>query len=620
MQAVILAGGKGTRLGGVTGSNPKPMAPIGGKPLLERQISLLKKYGIRDIILLTHHRSAVIENHFKDGREFGVRINVFREEKPLGSAGGLVEIKPRLKGDFIVLFGDVMADMALDKLRAFHEKNKSRCTLVLHPNDHPYDSDLVRIDHSGRVEALYPHPHPKAGYYRNLVNAGVYVMSPEIISMIPRGRASDFARDILPRLLGKFKVYGYVTAEYLKDIGTPERLEKVNGDFLSGKIARLNSENPRKAVFLDRDGVINREINLLHEISRFELLPGVPEAVKKINGSEYMAVVATNQPVVARGLCSLEELEEINRKMETLLGERGALLDAVYFCPHHPDKGYPGENPAFKIGCRCRKPGTGMVEKAARQFNIDLKRSFLIGDSERDMLCAKKAGIAAVAVGGGEMKTEPDFIFSGLPEAADFITTEPYEKYFQFCLEKYLGRGRKPLMAAIGGNSRSGKTTLANYLSLRFRQEGKKVLKISLDNWILPADRRENCHDVYGRFQLNALEKDLERIMSGGGIRAPKYSPLLRGWLEEKIFYKFSGEDIVIAEGVVALSSGYLREKADLKFFCETDEKTRGRRLKEFYAWKGLSPSGADRLIASRAADEYELIARDKAFADAVVS
>ena len=131
-------------------------------------------------------------------------------------------------------------------------------------------------------------------------------------------------------------------------------------------------------------------------IDDFELIDGVAPAIQKINESGYLAIVVTNQPVIARGEVSFDELEEIHNKMETLLGKEGAYLDAIYYCPHHPHKGYEGERPELKIECKCRKPKPGMLLKAAEEFNIDLSQSWMIGDGENDVIAGINAGCKTV--------------------------------------------------------------------------------------------------------------------------------------------------------------------------------------------------------------------------------
>ena len=160
-----------------------------------------------------------------------------------------------------------------------------------------------------------------------------------------------------------------------------------------------NLKNKQKAVFLDRDGTINKYVGFLRNIDEFELIDGVANAIKKINASGYLAIVVTNQPVIARGEVSFEELEGIHNKMETLLGKEGAYLDAIYFCPHHPHKGYEGERPELKFDCDCRKPKPGMLLNAARDFNIDLSQPWMIGDGENDIKAGQNAGCQTALIG-----------------------------------------------------------------------------------------------------------------------------------------------------------------------------------------------------------------------------
>lgn len=428
--AVILAGGKGTRLRHISQKTPKPMVKIGPLPVLEHQIRLLKEYGINRITLVTGYLSEVIEQYFADGSRFGVTLDYFREQTPLGTTGGIKRLQHILTDDFLVFYGDVMVNMDLARLVRFHRAKTAAATLVVHPNDHPCDSDLVELDGQDRIVAFYPKPHPPHRYFRNLVLAGVYVLSPAILRHLPKQQAADFGRDIFPKVVSTERLYGYRTAEYIKDIGTPDRLRQVRADYRKGKIAALRTDTKRPAIFLDRDGVINQYVGLVRTPADFRLLGRAASAIKKINSSRYLAIVVTNQPVVARGLCSLEQLEEIHRKMDTLLGSQGAKLDALYFCPHHPDIGFAGENPAYKIKCRCRKPDFGMLKKAQQDFNINLGNSWLIGDSERDILCAKNAGLTSIGLLTGAgckdcADTRPDYFFADLYEAVNFILAEP---------------------------------------------------------------------------------------------------------------------------------------------------------------------------------------------------
>jgi len=425
MKAIILVGGKGERMGSLTEHTPKPMLKIGGLPLLARQIELFRQYGIKNIVLLTCYLSEIIEKYFKNGGDFGVKITYLKEKKPLGTTGGLKEIENGLKKDFILLYGDVMLDMDIKQLLNFHRKKKSACTLVLHPNDHPQDSDLMEVNKNQRIVAFHPKPHPEDKYFQNLVNSGLYIISPKILKHIKRGVKADWGKNIFPKILKKEKLYGYNTAEYLKDVGTPARLKEADRDYKSGKTKRLNRINKRKAIFIDRDGVINKTDKDVCRVKDFKLFPDTAKAIKKINNSEFLAIIITNQPAIAKGFCSIEEVAAIHKKMETLLGRKGAKLNAVYCCPHHPEKGFAGENPKYKIKCNCRKPEIGLIKKAKKDFNIDLKNSYIIGDSWRDILCGRNAGMTAIGVKTGrgcqDGKIKPDFLFKDIKQAVDYI-------------------------------------------------------------------------------------------------------------------------------------------------------------------------------------------------------
>ena len=158
-------------------------------------------------------------------------------------------------------------------------------------------------------------------------------------------------------------------------------------------------------------------MGFLRNIDDFELIDGVADAIKEINASGYLAIVVTNQPVVARGEISFEELEQIHNKMETLLGAEGAYLDAIYFCPHHPHKGYEGERPELKFDCDCRKPKPGMLLKAAEDFNIDLGQSWMVGDGENDIKAGMAAGCHTALIGTEDFGQE--MTVNGLLEMAE---------------------------------------------------------------------------------------------------------------------------------------------------------------------------------------------------------
>ena len=305
-----------------------------------------------------------------------------------------------------------MFDVDFNRLVSFHHKHGGMVTLFTHPNSHPYDSGLIIADKNGAVEKWLAKEDERPQYYRNRVNAGLHVISPKVLELVDIDADSigkigangkpvkvDLDRQLLKPLAGTGKMFCYDSPEYVKDMGTPERYYSVCADYKEGRVSGKNLKNKQKAVFLDRDGTINKYVGFLRNIDDFELIGGVAEAVRKINESGYLAIVVTNQPVIARGEVSFEELEEIHNKMETLLGKEGAYLNAIYYCPHHPHKGYEGERPELKIDCTCRKPKPGMLLKAAEDFNIDLSQSWMVGDGENDIKAGKNAGCRTALIG-----------------------------------------------------------------------------------------------------------------------------------------------------------------------------------------------------------------------------
>ncbi len=417
MKVVIMAGGKGTRIASVKSDVPKPMIPICGKPILEWQIENLKACGFTDITLVIGYLGHVIKEYFGNGEKFGVKISYFVEDRPLGTAGALFKM-PELTEDFLLLCGDVILDVDFNRFVEFHKKNHAWASLMAHPNGHPYDSSLL-------VTEILPPQVPGGNpedthrvvkwmtkederlYYKNRVNAGIEIISPELLKetmkhFVPRHPESpdkiDLDRDVLKPNIPSGKIFAYDTPEYIKDMGTPDRYYEVEKDLQTGKVKARNLKNMQKAIFLDRDGTINKYVGFLTKPEQFELLAGVSEAIKMINKSGYLAIVVTNQPVIARGDCTWEELLQIHEKMETELGKEGAFLDAIYICPHHKDKGFEGERPEYKFDCECRKPKPGLLLQAAKDFNIDLTQSIMIGDSDSDLKAGQQAECKGVYI------------------------------------------------------------------------------------------------------------------------------------------------------------------------------------------------------------------------------
>jgi D-glycero-D-manno-heptose 1,7-bisphosphate phosphatase len=397
MKTVIMAGGKGTRIAQINSDVPKPMIKVLGKTILEYQIETLKRQNCIEIIIVVGHMGQIIQDHFGDGSKFGVQIQYIVEDTPLGTAGALFLLKDEIKEDFLLLNGDMIFDVDICKFSEVHKSNGKTATILTHPNDHPYDSGIVVADKQGIV-TQWLSKEDKRGWYKNRVNAGLHMLSPRIFSLFDELKKVDLDREILKPLIKDKELSIYDSPEYVRDMGTPERYYSVIEDLQSGKVAARNLAQKQKAIFLDRDGTINKDVGFLTKIDDFQLTDAAAKAIKMINKSGYLAIVVTNQPVIARGEVSEEELEEIHCKMETLLGNEGAYVDDIFYCPHHPHAGFEGERIEYKIDCDCRKPKPGMLIAAAEKYNIDLSSSWMIGDTDRDMEAGIRAGCQVMMI------------------------------------------------------------------------------------------------------------------------------------------------------------------------------------------------------------------------------
>lgn len=433
MRAVIMAGGKGTRLAVITKNEiPKPMALIAGKPILQWQVESLKENGIKDITFIIGHLGNKIKEYFQNGNKFGVNISYIEEKEPLGTAGSFYYLKELITDEYFLLaFGDVIFDVDIERMERFHGSKNSLATLFVHPNSHPFDSDLVVTDEDDKITKFDSKNNVRDYWYDNCVNAGFYIINKCICDEISKPVKLDLEKDILMNLAKESKgIYAYRSPEYIKDVGTVERITKAEKEILSGFVKARNLRNKQRCIFIDRDGTINKHNGLVYKEEDFILEDCAKEAIANINNSGYLAIVITNQPVVARGLCEISDVENIHNKMKTLLGKDGVFFDDVVFCPHHPDKGYPEENPSYKIKCNCRKPNTGMIDLCIEKYNIDIKNSWMIGDTSIDIQTGINVGLKTALVLTGEAgkdnkyNVKPDLVSEDLQKAINLIFKE----------------------------------------------------------------------------------------------------------------------------------------------------------------------------------------------------
>ncbi len=432
MKAAIIAGGLGTRIRSRSGESiPKALVPVAGEPIIFRQLSLLNRFGISHIIILAGHLGTILQQQVQSHPwAKKLKIEFAIEQEPLGTAGGLLNARSFFqKDDFLAIYGDIAVEMDLDRLIGFHRNKGSAATIVCHPNNHPQSSDLLRENPPDQVQAILPSKGRAPGNYRNLVPAGVYVFSQDIFDFISPQPPQDFIYDVFPRMLKTGQIIAlYNTTEYLRDMGSPARFDMVEKDIASGLMAKMNGIHKRPVIFFDLDGVVNADVpgRGITKPEEVKLLPRAAEAIGLVNETGWLAVAVTNRPQLAKGFINLLELESIHGRLEMELGAHGAWLDRIYYCPHHPKKGFEGEVPELKVVCDCRKPQIGLMERAFLELPADRQNAYMIGDSDRDMDAGKALKIPSYGVRTGNacQGTSPDVLFDNVYDAVHFAIFE----------------------------------------------------------------------------------------------------------------------------------------------------------------------------------------------------
>ncbi len=618
-QAVILAGGKGTRLRERLGDLPKPLVDVCGVPLLERQLVLLKRQGFEHVLLLVNYQAEIIADYCSSRNNLGMKIQCIDDGDPRGTAGAVLQVWDALEDEFLIVYGDTMLEVDLARFQRYHAEDRhAAATLFLHPNDHPHDSDLVEMDEAGYVRRFHPYPHSDAVYLPNLVNAALYLMRKSALQawrLAPAG-IFDFGRDLFPAMLAHGLVLrGYNSPEYIKDCGTPQRIDKVSADWLSGKIGRAGLTHRQKAVFLDRDGTINVEVEHLQSPDQFNLIPGVGQAIRRLNLSEYRTCVVTNQPVIARGECTMTDLKGVHNKLETELGRQGAFVDRIYYCPHHPDSGFSGEVVALKMQCACRKPGTGMIDRAVRELNIELGASWLVGDTTTDLQTAHNAGLKSILVETGyagldhKFLQQPDFTVPDLTAAVDLILLHYPNALAQ---ARPLVSSVKPgSVVLIGGQARSGKSSFASVVKDALYERGLRAHVISTDRWLLDSDKRGE--GVVGRHALGELQHLFRLALDPAArpaiLMLPAYRKLSKQHIPDAQEISIAPNDVLVFEGVIALALLNVDDATlHSRFFVQVEETERRRRMVHEYQLRGLSAKDAFEVYEERLRDEVPYI------------
>ena len=592
---------------------PKPLIPVSGTPILEHIINECAKFELTEILLVLHFGEEKIRQYFGNGEKFGVEITYYTEKVPLGTGGALLSVKGLMAPQFLVLYADVYCDVNLSKFMDFHNQSNGSVSILVHPNSHPHDSDLVVLDTNNRVIEISAHPHRDPQSMSNLVNAAMYVVERDILFNVDIKRSKfDIAQHLFPEILEVgAHIVGYQTVEYLKDMGTPDRLLSVESD-IANQVCSARSDNvKRKAVFLDRDGTINKTSGYISSPDDLELLDDAATAVGLLNKSPYLAVCITNQPVISRGECSFDGMRRIHSKLDYLLGKGGAYLDKLYFCPHHPDSGFKGEIEHLKVVCDCRKPNPGLFHLAGKELNISLTDSWIIGDRTADIASAKNfGGFSALVLSGDagqdyKYQSRPNIVALNIYAAVDFILNYS-DRFNEFITNLTSQIGSKKYIF-IGGCARSGKSTLASLLKSMLAQQSRVAHIVELDQFLLD-DRKENI-PFLERYDLTRI-KSVLRDFDMSSVKT--YCDFGFDHVANKIIdygeSAVSQGDIVIVEGTIASQIIDLVDVPSTSIFVDANKEGRHKRFLQKYQMRNMSVSEINELWCIREKNEDSVL------------
>lgn len=375
IQAVILAGGKGTRLRPITDTLPKPLVAFHDRPFLSYLLEQVHDQGIQNVLLLVGYLGGLIREYCGDGRAWGLKIDYVESPVEAETGQRLRDAAHLLDTNFLLMYCDNYWPMQLEQMWTAFSRGGAAAMVTVYANRDGYTRSNLRVDHEGYVTAYDP-TRSQPGL--NGVDIGYAVMSRDVLEHLPQGNVS-FERTVYPALAGQRLLRAFHTEHRYYSVGSHERLPLTEA-FLQ----------PQRAVILDRDGVLNERPPQAHYVrswEEFQWLPGAIQAMKSLNGAGYKLILASNQSGIARGVMTEEDLAALHGRMENELAQEGVSLDAIYYCPHGWDD-----------NCLCRKPLPGMLFQAQRDFHLDLTKTLFVGDDERDQQAGEAAGCQTALV------------------------------------------------------------------------------------------------------------------------------------------------------------------------------------------------------------------------------
>jgi histidinol-phosphate phosphatase family protein len=613
LSAVILAGGLGTRLKKYKINTPKALIKFNNTALIENQIKLCIQYKIKKILILLSNDSKKVIDYLSKCSFNNVKISYIVENELLGTGGSLISAKHHLTSRFILFYSDVYLKVDLKRFINYHKYMKADVTIFSHKTDHPEDSDLLNINEiTKQVTKIYKYPHKKINKINNLSIAALYIFNRNILNDFLEIKKLDISKDLLEIILNKKKrIISYESNEYIKDAGTVDRIKKIKAD-LSKKIDEKSMLSyPHKVTFFDRDGTIIRNINYLKKINQIKIIPNVPESILELKKNDFYTHCITNQPVVARGELDEKKIWEHHNHINWEIYKKTKIfIDEFSYCPHHPDSGYVGENKKFKINCKCRKPENLLFKKAQKKINIDINNSWMVGDSWRDILFAKKSKIKSIYLTDdnknsiNDLLFNPDFITDNFSTATNFITN--YEKTRNKIKKLLIDKYNYQKIILINGNSFSGKSSSAKIISQILEDEFKiRNTVISTDEFLIPTEFEKKFTSKFNNESiLNFIisYNKLKKFLYIRKIYLKKFKKLID---INKIYINPS--DTLIIEGTGAFLFNVLcNEKFNV--FLNITKKNYQSRLFNKYS----SSSNKDIIINKRLNDEFRMINSQK--------
>jgi len=565
------------------------------KPFLEYLIEMIKENGVKEVVLLVGYLSEKIVEYFGDGSRFDVKIKYSIGGVDDETGTRIRDAENLLNDRFFLLYCDNYLPLDFETYINFYNRQKTSASVVVYSNKDRFTKNNVSVNQYGIVTK---YDKTRKDPDLNGVEIGFFILEKEKIFKLMPDENFSFEKVVIPPLVKNKELSGFLTDQRYYSIGNLERI-RITEEFLKTK----------KVIFLDRDGVINKKApkaDYVKSWEEFEFLPGVLEGIRLLKENDYQIFIISNQAGIARGLMTEEDLAGIHNNMISEIEKNGGRIDGVYYCPHGWDE-----------NCECRKPKPGMFYRASREHHIDLSKSYFIGDDERDKIAGEAAGMKTILV-------DPDNNFMDVVKKIPNINNHKgggYEKLINKIIRRYRKAKNERFFLSIAGCSRAGKTTLAKKIQKDLEDRGIKSKIIPLDNWLLGLDERDGAETVRERFQYKKISEDLTKLKNGEKVYTRVYDHKSRKITSNKSsnpLYLNKGE-VGIIDGIVALDIKSLREICECRIYVEVDDKTRKKRLIDFYVnYKKYSFKGAKKIIEPREFDEVEIIKKTKKYADII--